>query len=159
MRHSKQKYRGGNDTLAVKPFESYGFKYGASSAREEALRIQQVNNEEQFKLNRQSGGEGGLEVPTFAPIGGREQPYSATNLSLAGNSVLLNGKSQASGDCYVRPGGCIQGGRGRMTRKHKRSKNKRSNSKRTNKNKRSKNKRSNSKRSKHKRTNNKHSKQ
>jgi hypothetical protein len=51
------------------------------------------------RTNKQRGGT--IEVPTFPPIGGIKQAYSATDLSVGGNTNIVNGLNDAQGDCFA----------------------------------------------------------
>lgn len=98
-KRSRKSYTGGNAILGSQPFKSFGFEHGASSAREAALLHEKNNNDMQQQLNRQSGGS--IEVPTFPPIGGIKQAYSSSDLSIGGNTNLINGLNDAQSDCFA----------------------------------------------------------
>ena len=48
---------------------------------------------------KQRGGT--IEVPSFPPVGGIKQAYSATDLSVGGNTNIVNGLNDAQGDCFA----------------------------------------------------------
>ena len=51
------------------------------------------------RTKKQRGGT--IEVPSFPPIGGIKQAYSATDLSVGGNTNIVNGLNDAQGDCFA----------------------------------------------------------
>jgi hypothetical protein len=123
QRSKHNSYKGGNISLASQPFKSLGFGNGASSPREAALFHEQNSNDRQQQLNKMSGGKrsggkrsrgkrsrgkrsrkqrgGNIEVPSFPPIGGINQAYSATDLSIGGNTSMVAGINDAQGDCFA----------------------------------------------------------
>ena len=114
QRSKHNSYKGGNISLASQPFNSLGFGNGASSPREAALLHEQNSNDQQQQLNKMSGGKrsrgkrsrkqrgGNIEVPSFPPIGGINQAYSATNLSIGGNTNIVDALNQAQWDCHAK---------------------------------------------------------
>ena len=128
-RKGRKSYKGGDTTLGSQPFNSFGFENGASSPREAALLHEKNNNAMQHKMNQMSGGKrsgkrsgsskrsghkrsghkrtrkqrGGstIDVPSFPPVGGIKQAYSATDLSVGGNTNIVNGLNDAQGDCFA----------------------------------------------------------
>ena len=52
------------------------------------------------KRSRKQRG-GNIEVPSFPPIGGINQAYSATDLSIGGNTSMVAGINDAQGDCFA----------------------------------------------------------
>jgi hypothetical protein len=53
------------------------------------------------KRSMYGGADTGIQVPTFPPIGGVTHAYSASDLSVGGNTTLVKGSNDAKGDCYV----------------------------------------------------------
>jgi len=53
------------------------------------------------KRSRKQRG-GNIEVPSFPPIGGINQAYSATNLSIGGNTNIVDALNQAQWDCHAK---------------------------------------------------------
>ena len=127
-RKTRKTYKGGDTTLGSQPFNSFGFENGATSPREAALLHEKNNNAMQHKMNQMSGGRskrkrsrskhkhsrskrkhkrtkkqrgGTIEVPSFPPVGGIKQAYSATDLSVGGNTNIVNGLNDAQGDCFA----------------------------------------------------------
>jgi len=122
--NKRKTYNGGDTTLSSQSFNSFGFANGATSPREAALLHEKNNNAMQHKMNQMSGGKrsgykrsgykrsgykrsgykqrgGTIEVPSFPPIGGIKQAYSATDLSVGGNTNVVKGINDAQNDCFA----------------------------------------------------------
>ena len=114
--YNRKTYNGGDTTLSSQPFNSFGFANGATSPREAALLHEKNNNAMQYKMNQMSGGKGKrsghkrsgrkqrggtIEIPSFPPIGGIKQAYSATDLSVGGNTNVVKGLNDAQNDCFA----------------------------------------------------------
>lgn len=65
------------------------------------------------------GADAGIEVPTFPPIGGVKHAYSASDLSVGGNTTLIKGANDAKGDCYVNDTCNATAGGGSRRRRHR----------------------------------------
>jgi len=123
--NKKRKYRGGDAStpeLSVKPFETYGFPNGASSASQAAYLTGKISSEKQQLLNKQSGGVAEakvleakvleakvLEVPQFPNIGGINTVNNPSTLSVLTNQIGINGDNDAAGDCFATDS-CKKGG-------------------------------------------------
>ena len=53
------------------------------------------------KRTRKQRGGSTIDVPSFPPVGGIKQAYSATDLSVGGNTNIVNGLNDAQGDCFA----------------------------------------------------------
>ena len=123
--NKKRRYRGGDaptPELSVKPFETYGFPNGASSASQAAYLTGKISAEKQQLLNKQSGGVADakvLEVPQFPNIGGINTVNNPSTLSVLTNQIGINGDNDAAGDCFATDS-CKKGGSKRRGTRSKR---------------------------------------
>lgn len=117
---------------------TYGFTNGAGSPRENALRYQQVSNEQQNKANNMLGGykkrrntikwnkKGGnanpqtgqkIEVPQFSEVGPPVGGTSATQISQLANQLKLDAVVAGQNDCHG-TNSCGQNGGSKHRRRH-----------------------------------------
>jgi hypothetical protein len=52
------------------------------------------------RTKKQRGGDT-IQVPSFPPVGGIKQAYSATDLSIGGNTNIVKGLNDAQADCFA----------------------------------------------------------
>ena len=95
MQHKMNQMSGGRSKHKRKSGSKRKRKSGSKRKRSGSKR----KHSRSKRTKKQRGGT--IEVPSFPPVGGIKQAYSATDLSVGGNTNIVNGLNDAQGDCFA----------------------------------------------------------